>query len=125
METAVQHLMALNLFVIGVSHAMHPAAWAELFQSMRRMGRPGAFLNGGLHFGVGSLVVAFHSVWSGVPVLLTIIGWGWTVKGALYFWKPEIGLRSMESLTPERATKLRPVGLVMAGYAVALALCAR
>ena len=120
METAVQKLMALNLLVLGVSHLAQPAAWAELFQTLHKMGRPGAFLNASLHFAVGTFVVAFHSVWHGIPVVLTVIGWGWTLKGALYFCKPELGLRSMERLTPEKAKVLRPLGAAMAAYGVLL-----
>jgi hypothetical protein len=51
----------------------------------------------------GSIIVAFHNVWSGIPLALTVLGWANVVKALLYFMFPAIGLRRFQSLSHERA----------------------
>ena len=43
---------------------------------MMERGRPGAFANALLHFFFGTRVIAFHPVYSGLPLVLTVLGWG-------------------------------------------------
>jgi len=45
----------------------------------------------------------------GVPMVLTILGWGWTLKGVLYLRLPDVGLRSMARVDPAK-----PRGFVVA-----------
>ena len=40
-----------------------------------------SFLNALLHFPLGVLIVSFHNVWHGLPVVLTLIGWGLECDG--------------------------------------------
>lgn len=110
MRDVIQVFAIINLLVMGLSHALQPRAWAELFVRVVEQGRPGALLVGGLHLLFGAIIVAGHPVWGGVPILLTILGWGWTLKGALYLCLPEVGLRSMARVDPEK-----PRGFVVAG----------
>jgi hypothetical protein len=113
MRDAIQVFAIINLLVMGLSHALQPRAWAELFVRVVGQGRPGAMGVGGLHLLFGAIIVAGHAVWSGVPTLLTILGWGWTLKGALYLWFPEVGLRSMARVDPEKPRGFVVAGLVM------------
>jgi len=95
MENAIRAFAALNLLVIGVSHIVQHRAWAEFFVWLHGLGRAGAFANAFLSLFPGTLIVAFHSVWSGGALLLTLLGWAWVAKGAIALLWPEWGLRSM------------------------------
>jgi len=64
------------LLVIGLSHVAQPRAWVEFFVWLRGKGHAGVFVNGFLSLGFGSFIVAFHNVWNGLPVILTLLGWG-------------------------------------------------
>ena len=85
-----------------------------------RQGRPGAFANGFLSLFTGTLIVAFHNVWSGIPVALTLIGWAMVLKGAVVFIMPDWGLRSIARVRKENSRILILPGVVMIGIAVAL-----
>jgi hypothetical protein len=94
-ERAAQWYAFVTCLVAGLSHLLQRRAWSEVFAGLARLGRPGAFANGGLSLVPGAAIVATHSVWSGPAVVLTLLGWLMVVKGAIYFLLPELGLRSM------------------------------
>ena len=116
MEIAVTRLAAVCFFVVGVSHIVRPRAWARFFIEMRGRGEVGSLLNALLHFPLGVLIVSFHNVWTGLPVVLTIAGWGLVLKSFIYFVFPSHGLRMLDRVTLERSR-----GFVVAGvFALAL-----
>jgi hypothetical protein len=113
MERAVQIFAAVNFLMMGISHIVQPQAWVELFVLLRSKGRAGAFLNGFLSLAMGSLIVAFHNVWSGPATVLTVMGWLYLLKALLTFVKPEIGLKSLSRVSPERSRELVAAGVVL------------
>ena len=120
MQQAIEVFAAINFLVIGLSHVVAHRAWAEFFTLLHRQGRPGAFANGFLSLFTGSLIVAFHNVWTGIPVVLTLIGWGMVLKAAVVFVMPDWGLRSIARVRKENSRLLIVPGVVMIGVAVAL-----
>ncbi|CAN5714048.1 hypothetical protein BH20VER1_BH20VER1_27410 [soil metagenome] len=121
MELAIQKLIALSCFVIGLSHILQPRAWAQLFIGWRERGDAGVFYTGLLHFTFGALIVAFHSVWSGLPLLVTLLGWAWTLKGVIYLCYPALGRRMLARVSVERAYEFTIAGAVLVLIALVLA----
>ena len=113
MEDAVEVLVVINFSIIGLSHVFQHRAWAKFFVLLAKQGHAGAFANGLLTLGIGSLIVAFYSVWTGVPVLVTLIGWAYIVKSAAIFLVPEWGLRSMRRVQPDNSLHFRVAGILM------------
>ncbi len=103
MERAIQIFAVINLVVIGLSHVAQPRAWAEFFVALREKGDRGVFVVGFMSLAFGSLIVAFHNVWSGLPIVLTILGWTQVLKGLVYFTFPSYGLRKLGIVDVERA----------------------
>ena len=89
MELAVQKLAIVNFFVIGLSHIIQPRAWARFFIDIREKGATGSFIIAFIHFPLGALVVAFHNVWHGLPMILTFIGYGLLLKSLVYLNPPK------------------------------------
>ena len=112
MEQAIEAFAALYLLGIGLSHVVQPHVWVEFFVWMRDRGRAGMFVEGLLSLGFGALVVGFHNVWSGLPVVLTLIGWGQLLKGLVRLVAPQFSLRLYQRITPERAWQFRVAGVV-------------
>jgi uncharacterized protein YjeT (DUF2065 family) len=85
--------VAAVLTVSGLSHLLHPRAWSAFFTDAFRW--PGtAFVIGLLSFMTGLLIVLAHPAWPRRPeALVTLIGWGWTIKGALYQLAPAVPMR--------------------------------
>jgi hypothetical protein len=113
MERAIEVLAIILFGVIGLSHILQPKAWAESFILLRDKGEAGAFVVGLLHLPLGSVIVAFHNVWSGIPVVLTIVGWGLLIKGMIRFCAPQQGVRMMARVSVERSWEFQVAGVVL------------
>lgn len=112
MERALEIFAVLQLTVIGLSHIAFPRAWAEFFVWLTARGHAGAFANGFTSLAFGSVVVAFHQVWSGPAMVLTIFGVLSLIKAAQCFLFPDLALRSMARATPERSREFVAAGAV-------------
>lgn len=118
MERAIQIYAIVNLTIIGISHVSRPRVWVDFFIVLRNRGAVGVFAIGLLNLIFGSIIVAFHNVWSGLPLALTVLGWANVFKALLYLTFPEFGLRRFQDLSHERAHLVTIGGvffLLMAG----------
>jgi uncharacterized protein YjeT (DUF2065 family) len=102
MQRAIQIYAAAQFLVIGVSHMVQPRVWVEFFLHLRKLGHAGVFANAFLSLMFGSIIVAFHNVWTGLPTVLTVIGWAQLTKALLYFAYPRLGERGMSRVSFER-----------------------
>ncbi|HET7695629.1 MAG TPA: hypothetical protein VFK57_07980 [Vicinamibacterales bacterium] len=109
-ERAVEIFAVVNFVVIGLSHVARPRVWVHFFVLLREKGHPGVFANGMLSLLVGSIIVAFHNVWSGWPILLTVIGWAQVVKGLVSLVAPAVGMRGLMRVSMERAREFQYAG---------------
>jgi hypothetical protein len=113
MEIAIQKIAIVSFFVIGLSHIFQPRVWAQFFIDLRSKGEIGSFINAFIHFPLGAMVVAFHNVWQGIPMILTIMGYGWVLKSFIYFVLPSFGLKSMSRVTLQRSSEFIIAGVVL------------
>lgn len=120
MEVAIERLVALCCFVVGLSHIVQRRAWVELFIHWREKGNVGVFYTALLHFAFGALVVAFHNVWRGIPMIVTVLGWGWTIKGLIYLCYPKHGMRMLQRVSAERAYEFVIAGAVLVAIAAVI-----
>ena len=117
MEKATEFFAALMWTVVGLSHMAQPRAWVEFFVWLRGKGPAGAFVNGFLALGFGAFIVSFHNVWTGLPMVLTLLGWAQVLKGLLAFVAPRLSLWSMSRVSHERSREF----VIAGAFALALA----
>ena len=115
MEEAIQKLAAASFFIIGLSHIVQPRLWAEFFIAIRGRGNTGAFINGFIHFPLGAFIVAFHNRWQGIPLVLTLIGWGLVLKGLICFVFPSLAMKSLKRVSVERSWEFVVAGFIAIG----------
>jgi len=118
MERSIQIFAAVNFIVIGLSHILQARVWADFFIQLRAKGRAGVFANGMLSLLVGSIIVSFHNVWTGLPMVLTIVGWGQVVKGLLSLTVPGIGERTLARISMERSWEFAAAGTLLLAVGV-------
>ena len=119
MERAVEIFALVQFTVIGLSHVFAPRAWVRFFVWLRDKGEPGVFVFAFLTLWFGSIIAAFHNVWSGWPAVLTFLGWAQVLKGALYFIFPSFGLKMLGQVSEDRVHHF-VIGGVLMLLAVAL-----
>ena len=95
MENAVERLAAIVLLLTCLSHITAPGAWAELFDRIRAGGETAGLANAAIHLPLGLMIVAFHNVWSGWPLVVTLIGYALVLKGALHLMFPRLATRTL------------------------------
>ena len=110
MERSVEVLAIVWFGVLGLSHILQPRAWAEFFILLRGKGEPGAFVDGLVNLPLAGVIIGFHNVWSGIPVVLTLVGWGLLIKSLIRFCTPKLGLRMMARVSVERAWEVQVAG---------------
>jgi uncharacterized membrane protein len=120
MELAVTKLAIICFFVIGVSHIVRPRVWAQFFMDLKAKGEVGSFLNALIHFPMGVLIVSFHNVWRGLPLVLTLIGWGLVLKSFIYFVFPRYGMKMLARVTMERSSGFIVAGIFSIGLSCLL-----
>lgn len=110
MEAGIERLTALAFIILGLSHAAAPRTWIRFFLDMRAKGDIAGILNAFVHLPLGLLILAFHPVWSGSGLLVTLIGCGLTLKGTLYFLRPSLASWSMARVSEEKAWHFQVAG---------------
>jgi len=113
MEDRIAIVMVILLTALGISHILQPRAWVDFFVRLREQGKPGILMVGILHLQPAILIVAFHNRWSGLPLILTLIGWGWLIKGSLYLMFPRVGLMSIGRVSIQRSHEFVIGGVVL------------
>ena len=120
-EHAIEIFAVVNFVVIGLSHIAQPRAWVEFFVILRAKGHAGVFANGMLSLLMGSIIVSFHNVWSGLPALLTVIGWAQVVKSLIALTAPAVSMKGMLRVSMERAWEFQAAGLIFLAISAAIA----
>lgn len=119
MEQATQVFAAVAFLVIGLSHLSQPRAWVTFFQALAARGTAGVFAEGFLVLNFGAFIVAFHNVWHGPGLVLTLIGCAHVLKGLGRFVFPQSALRVMQRASLERAWHFQVGGvfaLLVSGF---------
>ena len=112
MERATEIYAAVQFLVIGLSHLLQPRVWVDFFIRLRSMGHAGVFVNGFLSLIFGAVIVGFHNVWTGLPTVLTVIGWAQILKALISFVMPQWGMRSLQRVSYDRSREFVVGGVV-------------
>ncbi|MEM6930636.1 MAG: hypothetical protein AAF602_27120 [Myxococcota bacterium] len=122
---AVQAFFAVPSILMGLSHILQPKLWEQYFVHLRESS-PGAtavitrtFV---LEIWPATLVVVFHSVWSGLALVLTVYGHLLMVKCVVAMLLPERGMQSLQLADRYGPNGFRIAGVMLVGLGV---LCAR
>jgi hypothetical protein len=113
MERSVEILAIILFSVIGLSHLLQPKAWVQFFVLLRSKGDAGAFVDGFLNLQMAGVIIAFHNVWSGIPAVLTFLGWALLVKSLIRFCLPKVALQMMARVSLERSAEFQAAGAII------------
>jgi hypothetical protein len=122
-QHAIEVFGLINCLIIGLTLLFQPLAWGSFFAWLRAQGAAGALAYGSICLSFGSLVVAFHRVWHGLLVVLTLAGWFDVALGTLCLLIPAAGLSLME--LPEKSpavTRLAGLVCLIVGAVILFAL---
>ena len=110
MERSVEVVAIILFGVFGLSHILQPRAWVEFFILLRSKEETGAFVDGFLNLPMAAIIIGFHNIWSGIPAVLTLVGWCLLIKSLIRFCAPRLALRVMTRVAVERAWEFQVAG---------------
>ncbi|HVZ93282.1 MAG TPA: hypothetical protein VG797_02115 [Phycisphaerales bacterium] len=110
----VERFLAPLLIIVGLSHIIAARQWVAFFNEI--LPKPWAGLAIGMFtLPLGLAIAISHNIWvPHFPVVTTIIGWGMSIKGALYLLIPGLPARV--------AGKLMNPATMMIGGLIAIVL---
>ena len=114
MEAAIERLAALAFLVTGLSHLLAPRAWVSYFGRLEAQGEAAGIWNGLLHLPLGLVIAAFHPVWQGPGLVVTLIGWALVAKAAGQMGSPALARRSLALATGEQGVARSRIAGVIA-----------
>jgi hypothetical protein len=121
MERSVEVVAIVWFGVLGFSHILEPRAWTEFFILLRGNGKAGVFIDGFLNLSLGSLIIGFHNTWSGIPLVLTLVGWGLLIKSLIRFCAPRLTLTILAKVSVDRRWGFQVAGVGLVGLASLMA----
>lgn len=120
MLLAVELMAGLVLTALGVSYLLRMQDWIDWLGNLQLKGRRGSLTLGLVLVIGGSFVVAFHPVWQGIPLVLTLFGLFAFIKGTMILLFPGWFPGQLERLYPHfkavvkiKAALTLAVGLLM------------
>jgi hypothetical protein len=122
LERGLEIFAIIHLGLMGLSHVLQHRAWAEFFVWLRERGEPGVFVHGFLSLAFGAMIVAFHPVWTGLPMVLSVVGVLYLVKAVQCFLFPAVSMRSLGRVSVERSRVFIAPGVVFLGIAAVVAI---
>jgi hypothetical protein len=108
---SIELLVAVQSLVIAISHITQPRAWVDFFIWLRGKGHAGVFANGFLSLWFGSIIVAFHNVWSGLEIVVTLLGWAQILKATVAFVVPQLSMRGLMRVSHDRTHEFVVAGV--------------
>ncbi|WP_419950404.1 hypothetical protein [Candidatus Palauibacter sp.] len=114
----VEVFMSINFIVLGVSYLLRPDSGRAYVAHLESKGSVGSLLVAFLALGIGSFIVAFHNVWSGIPTILTVYGWLALLKGTIYALFPDVALKGLATAQGMGSGLWRTAGALLAAVGV-------
>jgi hypothetical protein len=94
----IERYFALCMLAVGLSHIALAREWRDFFLLLKRTGVAGIII-AMFTFPLGLLIVLGHNIWVlDLPVVVTVCGWGMTLKSVSY------------ALFPGQAERMIPTG---------------
>lgn len=100
MVLAIQFAVGICCFVIGLSMLFHRFDWLAWLDGLRHKGKPETLVIGMTGLFISSLILGFHQVWSGVPLIVTLIGLIGVIEGTVYLLCPSMFPKMLACLVP-------------------------
>lgn len=119
MITSVEIMVGLIFVILGASILMRPAAWEALIRRIINGNSQNALLAiGGINLLLGAFIIAFHWVWYGMSMIVTLIGVLLFLRGSCTLLFPGY----IQSLFPKFESRINAVIRYSGMFAVILGL---
>ena len=111
---SIDLMTGLCFFILGLSLLFRPRAWADWADHLNAKGANAALVLGMVNLLLGSFILAFHWVWTGVGAIVTLFGVLFTLRGSVLLLFPSVFSRVLTWMLARFERLFRLSGLVVA-----------
>lgn len=112
MEHAISFIIGTTAIVLGLSLIARPRSWLELTKHLHAQGESASLMIGYLHLIIGTFILGFHWKWSGLSLIVTLIGLKAVLEGVIYTLFPKAMLAMLAWYKPRHIIWFRIGGLL-------------
>ncbi len=113
MDQAIELMVGVSIFLLGLSCLLRTGVWASWLRQIEHKGRYFSLILGSFSVMLGSLILGFHWIWSGLPMLTTLVGAAILLKGVIYVLFPNWLHSKLLRLSKNYKTLLRAWAIVL------------
>lgn len=120
MEHALELMAGICFLALGISSVWRAEDWIHWAKNQQAKGRNGSLSLGMIALLFGSFILAFHPVWQGLPLVLTLLGVLAIIKGCMMLAFPGWLPGQLERLFPhlKLIIKIKGALLMLLGAAL-------
>lgn len=118
MEQAIELMVAISLFIVGLSYIFNPKDWMEWLKKIQKDGKASSLKIGSLNLLLGTFITAFHWVWEGVSIIVTLIGVIGIFKGIIYLMFPGWLPHKLSFFVKQESEMMTLIGLITVVIAI-------
>jgi hypothetical protein len=120
MTLPIQFMTGICYLIIGISFILRTDDWRAWVEHLQKDPRVKSLILGAINLLIGAFVLAFHWIWSGVGMIVTILGCIGILKGAVYVLCPGWLGTKLGWFAVRAQPWFKICGLIMAGLALLL-----
>lgn len=117
---AIEFMSALTFLMIGLSYMLRSKDWIIWMENFYKNSPQSSLVLGSSNVFIGSLILGFHWVWQGLPVIISVIAVVIIIKGMLNLLLPARTLSKMAQVYIKHELWLRMIGIVLVILSVLL-----
>lgn len=104
MNQPIELIIGITFFILGLSLLFHQRKWTALINDILAKGPSAILMIGAADVLMGSFIISFHWVWSGLSTITTIVGALFLLRGTVRLLCPKMVVKRLKSMM-RHATK--------------------
>lgn len=120
MAYPIELMVAIGFLVMGLSMLFRTSDWQAWILHLQAQGHNTSLVLGSINLLLGSFIVAFHWVWEGVAMIVTIFGILFLCRSVVLLFCPAFLPKMLKKLAPRMDGLIMLSGLVITAVAVVL-----
>lgn len=113
MEYAIELMVGICFLVLGLSIFLRTHDWIGWVGHIKQQGRNASLVLGVVNLLLGSFILAFHWVWEGLAMIVTIFGVLFTFRSVILLLCPGFLPKMLECLTPRLNGVFKLAGVIV------------
>ena len=110
---AIEFIVGITFLFLGVSFILRQNDWIKLVEHAEAQGNRAVLFMGIFNTMAGSVILGFHFIWTGMSIIVTIIGVIFLVRGFMCLIYPSWVLKKLHRLMNHSRNNLKIASVII------------